>query len=115
MSKSLFVQTATESGMTVTILNIETIVSDPNIRQGHPLLAGTHVTVSDVIASYLYRGFSPEELAVQFSLTLGQIHAALAYYYLHKAEIDDEIRRRTDEADILLDELDKQGKLTHIE
>lgn len=79
--------------MAVTILNIEMIASDPDIRQGQPLLAGTRVTVSDVIASYLYRGFSPEELAVQFNLTLAQVHAALAYYYMHKTDVEDALCR----------------------
>ncbi len=91
------------------------IVSDPAGCQGQPLLAGTRVTVSDVIASYLYKGFSPEELAIQFNLTLAQVHTALAYYYMHKTDIEDTLRRRADEADALLDELDKLGKLIRIE
>jgi hypothetical protein len=34
---------------------------------------------------------SPTEIAEQFHLTLGEVHAALAYYYDHKDEIDRQI------------------------
>jgi uncharacterized protein (DUF433 family) len=101
--------------MAVTILSIDTIVSNPAIRGGRPSIAGRSVTVSDLVARYLRRGMSPEELAVQFALTLGQVHAALAYYYLHKREIDDEMRRDQEQADRLKDQLAQQGKLGHLD
>ena len=94
--------------MTVTILSIDTIVSNPNIRNGQPIIAGTTLRVTDVVASHLYRGHTPEDLAIQFKLTLAQVHAALAYYYLHKNELDTQIRQDAAEADILLAELDEQ-------
>ncbi|MEO8396333.1 MAG: hypothetical protein ABI700_25295, partial [Chloroflexota bacterium] len=68
----------------------------------------------DVIASYLYRGLSVEELAVNFALDLGQAHAALAYYYQHKAEIDAQMRADTTKAENLLAEFDAHGKLIRI-
>jgi len=97
--------------MTATVLSIDAIVSDPNVRGGRPTLAGRAVTVSDLVARFLQWGTSPEELAADFALTLGQVHAALAYYYLHKREIDDEMRRDEATADRLKDELARQGKL----
>lgn len=100
--------------MAVTVLNIDAIVSDPNIRSGRPILAGTTIRVMDIVASHIYRGFSPEELAVQFRLTLGQVHAALAYYYMHKTEMDSEMCQDAEEAEKLLAELDKKGKLLHL-
>ena len=43
----------------------------------------------------LAHGWSPEELFFQHPyLTLGQIHAALAYYWDHKQELDTDIERR---------------------
>ena len=40
-------------------------------------------------------GSTPEEMHLQYPhITLGQIHAALAYYHDHQAEIDQEIERR---------------------
>lgn len=97
--------------MTVTVLSIDTIVSNPQIRGGRPSITGRSVCVSDIVARYLDRGMTPEELAQQFKLTLGQVHAALAYYYLHKSEIDAEMRRDDETADALLAELEQQGKL----
>lgn len=47
-------------------------------------------------------GWSPEELAFQFPhLTMGQIHSALAYYWDHKAELDEDMARRLAYADEL--------------
>jgi uncharacterized protein (DUF433 family) len=98
-----------------TIHPIDTIVSDPAIRGGQPIIGGTNVRLIDVIASYLYRGLSVEELAVNFALDLGQAHAALAYYYQHKAEIDAQMRQDADKASKLLADLDTQGKLIRVE
>jgi hypothetical protein len=40
-------------------------------------------------------GWSPEELHFQHPyLTLGQIHSALAYYWDHQEELDQDIARR---------------------
>src|SRR5664279_5024113 len=94
-----------------TIHPIDTIVTDPAIRGGQPIIGGTNVRLIDVIASYLYRGLSVEELAVNFALDLGQAHAALAYYYQHKAEIDTDMRKDAERVAILLTDFDIQGKL----
>lgn len=98
-----------------TIYHIETIVSDPDIRAGHPIIAGTTVRVTDLVAAHLYRGLSPEELAVNFALDLGQVYAALAHYYQHKAEVDARMRADAQEAERLLQEFDAQGKLIRLE
>ena len=94
---------------------IETIISDPSIRGGQPIIAGTGVRVVDLVASYLYRRLTAEELAVNFALDLGQVHAALAYYYQHKAELDSWMRDEETKADKLLAELETQGKLIRLE
>src|SRR5574341_232700 len=94
-----------------TIHAIETIISDPDIRGGQPIIAGTTIRVADLVASHIYRGQSPEELAANFALNLGQVHAALAYYYQHKSEIDARMRQDAENAEGLLKELDRQGKL----
>jgi uncharacterized protein (DUF433 family) len=98
-----------------TVLSIDTIVSDPQVRGGRPSIAGRTITVSDLVGRYLVWGTSPEELAVQFKLTLGQVHAALAYYYTHQAEMDEEMRRDQATADRLKIELEQQGKLGHLD
>lgn len=98
-----------------TVLSIQTIVSDPAIHSGHPVIAGTHIRVTDLVASHVYRGLSPEELAVNFKLDMGQVYAALAYYYMHKESLDAAMRADAEQAAELLSDLDQQGKLIRIE
>ena len=59
-----------------------------------PRIVGTTMTVSELVTAQKAYGWSPDELAFQFPhLTLGQIHSALAYYWDHQQELDDEIAR----------------------
>jgi uncharacterized protein (DUF433 family) len=89
----------------VTVLSIDTIVSDPKIRSGRPIIAGTTLMVQDVAAHHIYRKYTPEELAAHLQLSLAQVYAALAYYYDHKDEIDAQIA----ENDRLIREAKEQG------
>lgn len=96
----------------VTIHPIDTIISDPNIRDGQPVISGSRVRVVDLIASHLYRHLTADELATNFNLNLAQVYAALAYYYQNKAEIDAVLRSEAQKAEKYLQELDEQGKLS---
>ncbi len=78
--------------MNAQILTIETIISDPDIRAGRPVIVGTGIRVSDVAALSVFHGRTPDQIAVNYGLSLGQVYAALAYYHDHQAEIDAEIR-----------------------
>lgn len=52
----------------------------------------TNVKVIEVVLDRLAYGWSPEEIHFQHpDLSLAQIHAALAHYYDHQAEMDAEI------------------------
>src|SRR3954447_21974357 len=54
----------------------------------------TSTKVIEVALDQIAHGWSAEEIHFQHPhLSLGQIHAALAYYYDHKAEMDAEIQR----------------------
>jgi uncharacterized protein (DUF433 family) len=67
-----------------------------------PVIAGTRMRVIDLVAAQQVHGYSPEELAYQYpTLTLGQIHSALAYYWDHKQELDEDMDRRLARADEL--------------
>lgn len=79
--------------MAVTVHSIAMIVSNPAVRAGRPVIAGTGIRVSDIAAMSVIHGQSPDEVALAYGLSLSQVHAALAFYYEHKADIDDEIRR----------------------
>jgi len=60
-----------------------------------PMIAGTTMKVIELVLDHLAYGWSPEELHFQHpSLTMGQIYSALAYYWDHKAELDQDIERR---------------------
>jgi uncharacterized protein (DUF433 family) len=96
----------------LTIHPVETIVSDPTIRNGKLIIAGTTIALVDVIASYNSgRSTSPEELAVNYNLALGQVFAALAFYYDHREEVEAERAREEARADELIEALRARGKL----
>jgi uncharacterized protein (DUF433 family) len=98
--------------MAVNILSIDEIVSDPKVRGGRPVIAGTGIRVSDIVAYHLYGDeLTAEQIADNFRLSMGQVYAALAYYHLHKVEIDDEMRRDDEEAEHWREVLRKQGRL----
>ena len=70
-----------------TVHKVEHIVSTPGVRGGKPRIDGHRITVSDV-AICERKGWNTERIAVEFELTLGQIYAALSYYYDHRRAID---------------------------
>ena len=60
-----------------------------------PMIVGTTTKVVELILDHVAYGWSPEELHFQHPpLAMGQIHSALAYYWDHKLEIDQDIERR---------------------
>ncbi len=78
--------------MTLAETRYEHIVLDPH---GVARIAGTTMKVVELVTAQAAYGWSPEELHFQFPhLSLGQIHSALAYYWDHQAEMDQDIARR---------------------
>ena len=80
-------------------------VSYPHIEirdDGTPAIAGTRITVTDLAMERLAYHWDAEEIRRQHpTLTLGQIHSALAYYYDHEEEINraiEEDERQADDA-----------------
>ena len=62
---------------------------------GTPIISDTTMKVVELVLDYQAYGWSPEELHFQYPhLTLGQIHSALAYYWDHQEELDQDIVRR---------------------
>ena len=60
-----------------------------------PVIAGTNMKVVELILERMAYGWSPEELHFRHPyLTLGQIYSALAYYWDHQEELDQDIERR---------------------
>ncbi len=64
------------------------IETTPRVRGGKPYIAGTRITVADIVLMHLRLGQSLEEIAGKYDLSLAAVHAAMAYYYDHQVEID---------------------------
>ena len=70
----------------------EHIISTPDVAGGKPRVAGHRITVANVAVRYELMGHTIDEIATGYDLSLGEVHAALAYYYDHKAVIGKAIR-----------------------
>ena len=60
----------------------------PGVAGGKPRIAGHRITVQNIAVWHERLGKSADEIAVEYDLTLADVHAALAYYFDHQAEID---------------------------
>jgi uncharacterized protein (DUF433 family) len=62
--------------------------------QGRAYIAGTRTRVQDVYVLAEVHGLTPDQIVEQLPhLTLGQVHAALSYYYFdHREQILNELR-----------------------
>ena len=78
---------------------INQIAIDPAVRSGRAYITGTGVTVADVAMVKLYHQQDADGIADWYGLTLPQVYAALAYYYEHKTEIDQQIRTQLHKAE----------------
>lgn len=91
----MIVETVDEAALImsdITVLSIDIIISDPAVRDGRPIIAGTTLRVQDVAIGFIYKGYSIDELIGHYpQLNHAQVHAALAYYYAHKDAIDAQI------------------------
>ena len=97
--------------MAQTTLEIKEIISDPNVRDGRPVIKGTGIKVTDIMFTHTTGDkLSAEEIATNFQLDVGQVHAALAYYYLHKAELDEQICRDDEAGMQMIEALEREGK-----
>jgi len=78
--------------MPETMTTYEHVQLDVN---GGPIIVGTNMKVVELVMAQSAHGWSPEELHFQHPyLSLGQIHSALAYYWDHKTELDEDIEHR---------------------
>lgn len=60
---------------------------------GKPCVRGTRIRVWDIYVLHEQLGKTADEVVAAYpELSLGQVHAALSYYYDHKAEIDAQMK-----------------------
>jgi uncharacterized protein (DUF433 family) len=68
------------------------IVSTPDICGGRPRIDGHRIQVEDIAIWHERMGMSPDEIVSEYpSITLADVHAALAYYHENRARIDADI------------------------
>jgi uncharacterized protein (DUF433 family) len=61
----------------------------------------------DVLLQYWRMGMKPEDIARGLdTVTLADVHGALAYYLRHQAELDEYLRHRDEEAEKLRQEIE---------
>ena len=71
----------------------EHIQITPGTCGGKPRIAGHRIRVQDIVILYENQGMTPGEIVDDYpTITLADVHAALAYYYDHVDEIRQQIR-----------------------
>ena len=83
------------------------LVNSPDVCGGRLRIDGTRITVNQIAILYK-QGYSPEEIADQYShLSLAQVYTALAYYHANREEVEADLAAEKQEADRLEREFDK--------
>ena len=70
----------------------EHIAINPNIADGKPHIAGSQIKIHHIVVWYTKMKISLTKIAEDYNLTLGDVHAAMAYYYLNQEEFDKYIK-----------------------
>ncbi len=82
--------------MSVIAITYPYISVNPEIAGGVPIVTGTRVTVRS-IAGYYQMGMSVDEILSTISHLLpSQVHSALAYYFDHQGEIEQDLEESSD-------------------
>ena len=78
------------------------IVMTPGVCGGKPRIAGTRIRVQDIYIWHEVQGQSVDEIVSNFPhLSMGEVHAALAYFWDHS----DEILLQMKEAEALVEDM----------
>jgi len=73
---------------------------------GKPRIAGHRITVQNIAIWHERLGKTADEIASEHELSLGDVYAALAYYFDNREEIDRSVR----DDDAFVDQLQHQSK-----
>jgi uncharacterized protein (DUF433 family) len=69
------------------------VTKTPGVCGGRACIAGHRIRVMDVVAWHEMRGTTPDQIVDLFpGITLADVFAALAYYFDHRQEIEDDFR-----------------------
>ncbi len=64
----------------------------PGVAGGKPRIAGRRITVQDIVIWHERMGKGADEIATEHDLAISDVYAALAYYFDHRAELDEAMR-----------------------
>ena len=64
------------------------IVATPGTLGGKARIAGRRISVEDIAIWHVRLGKTVDEICAEYDLSLAEVHAALAHYYDHQAEIE---------------------------
>jgi uncharacterized protein (DUF433 family) len=67
------------------------IIATPGTLGGKARIAGRRISVEDIAIWHDRLGKSVDEICADYNLCPAEVHAALAYYYDHQAEVDQHI------------------------
>jgi uncharacterized protein (DUF433 family) len=72
---------------------IQHIAKVPGICGGKACITGHRIRVMDIVVLHEMRGMVPAEITYQYpGITLADVHAALAYYFDNRDEIQEDFR-----------------------
>lgn len=75
-------------------MEIRHITKTPGVCGGKACIAGHRIRVMDIVVWHEMRGYSPDEVVDMFpGITLADVHAALAYHFDHREEIQADLKR----------------------
>ena len=77
----------------------------PGVAGGKPRIARHRITVQNIVNWHERMGISADDILAEQDLTLGDVYAALAYYFDHRDEIDQSL----EESEAFVEEL-RRGK-----
>lgn len=80
------------------------IEATPGIAGGKPRIAGHRITVQNIAIWHERLGKGIDEICAEYDLAPAEVHAALAYYFDHRNEID----RRIAEDNAFVQELKRR-------
>src|SRR5712691_1697841 len=82
-------------------------------RSGGYYVASTRVSLDSVVYAFL-RGQSPESICQSFfALTLEQVYGAITYYLANRDAVDEYLRQRREELEVLRKEARLRNPLLH--
>jgi uncharacterized protein (DUF433 family) len=78
----------------MTSISVEHISKTPGVCGGKACIAGHRVRVLDIATLYEGAGLTPQQIVERLpTITLADVHAAIAYFLDHREEIEAESQR----------------------